>query len=55
VDFAFFFNKLLGISGGFRYSEGTVTLKEEPLSKIRQDIRVGSTMFLVGLRLRFGG
>jgi len=55
VDFTFFITKLLGVSGGARYSRGTVTLQHEPLSQIRQDIRVGSTQILVGVRLRFGG
>jgi hypothetical protein len=55
ADFTFFITRLLGISGGVRYSRGTVTLNPEPLSKVRQDIRVGSTQILVGVRVRFGG
>ena len=55
ADFTFFFTRVVGISGGVRYSRGTVTLEKEPLSKVRQDIRVGSTQILVGVRARFGG
>ena len=55
TDVTFFFTKIIGVGAGVRYSNGTVTLDQEPLSKLSQDIRVGSTSVFVGLRLRVGG
>ena len=53
-DATFFLTKLIGVGGGVRFSYGTVTLDEEPLSKVSQDIRVGGTQVFLGLRLRLG-
>lgn len=53
TDITFFLNDLVGIGVGARYSYGTVTLDEEPLSKLSQEIRVGGTQVFAGLRLRF--
>jgi hypothetical protein len=54
-DVAFFFTKMFGVTGGVRFSRGTVTLDEEPLSKLSQEITVGGTMVFLGVRARFGG
>jgi hypothetical protein len=54
-DVTFFLTKFLGVGGGVRYSYGTVTLDQEPLSKLDQDIRVGNTLVFLGLRFRIGG
>lgn len=51
-DATFFLTKMVGVGGGVRFSQGTVTLDPEPLSQVRQDIRVGGTTVFVGLRLR---
>jgi hypothetical protein len=53
-DLGYFFTDMLGVAGGFRYSYGTVTVNQEPLSLLRQQIRVGNTQFFGGLRFRFG-
>jgi hypothetical protein len=53
TDATFFLTDLVGIGVGARYSYGTVTLDEEPLSKLSQEIRVGGTQVFAGLRLRF--
>jgi hypothetical protein len=54
-DFTYYFSKSFGVSAGVRFSDGTVTLDEEPMSKVGQDIRVGGGVAFVGLRFRFGG
>jgi hypothetical protein len=54
-DVTFFFAKFVGVGGGVRFSYGTVTLDQEPLSQLSQDIRVGNTLVFLGLRFRFGG
>jgi hypothetical protein len=53
-DITFFFTKVFGVGGGVRFSDGTVTVDHEPLSKLSQDIRVGGTLVFLGLRLRLG-
>jgi hypothetical protein len=53
-DFTYYFSKLFGVSAGFRISDGTVTLSEEPMSRVGQDIRVGGGVGFVGLRFRLG-
>jgi hypothetical protein len=55
TDVAFYFSRMFGIGGGFRYSDGTATVDPEPLSTLSQDVRVGSTQFFGGLRFRVGG
>jgi hypothetical protein len=42
------------VAGGVRFSYGTVTVDREPLSRIAQQIRVGTTAVFAGVRLRFG-
>jgi hypothetical protein len=54
-DFTFFFTKFVGVGGGVRFSYGTVTLEQEPLSKVSQEIRVGNTLVFLGVRFRIGG
>ena len=54
-DATFFLTRMVGVGGGVRYSQGTVTLDPEPLSQVQQDIRVGGTVVFLGLRLRVGG
>lgn len=53
-DFAYFLTNAFGITGGARYSYGTVTVSHEPLSALSQEIRVGSTVGFIGVRVRFG-
>ena len=53
-DFAYFFTKIFGVGGGVRISRGTVTVGEEPMSEVSQEIKVGGTLIFAGLRLRFG-
>jgi hypothetical protein len=52
-DVTFFLTKVFGVGGGVRYSYGTVTVDQEPLSTLSQDIRVGGTALFLGLRFRF--
>ena len=54
TDATFFLTDLVGVGVGARYSYGTVTLDEEPLSKLSQQIRVGGMQVFAGLRLRLG-
>ena len=54
TDVTFFLTNLFGVGGGFRYSDGTVDLDQEPLSKLQQEIRVGSTQVFLGVRFRLG-
>ena len=52
-DLTYFLTHRFGIGGGMRYSRGTVTVEPEPLSRLKQDIRVGNTLYFVSLRVRF--
>jgi hypothetical protein len=52
TDFTYFLTKIVGVGVGMRISDGIITLEEEPLSKITQQIRVGGTQVFLGLRLR---
>jgi hypothetical protein len=54
-DVAYFFSRLVGMTGGVRFSNGLVTLEREPLSGVSQEIRVGGTLVFVGARVRLGG
>jgi hypothetical protein len=54
-DATFYVTRMVGVAGGVRFSQGTVTLDPEPLSQVAQEIRVGGTVIFVGLRLRVGG
>ena len=54
TDITYFVTDMIGIGAGARFSYGTVTLDEEPLSKLSQEIRVGGTQVFAGLRLRLG-
>jgi hypothetical protein len=54
-DVTFFLTRVIGVGGGVRFSYGTVTLDQEPLSNVSQEIRVGGTIGFLGLRLRVGG
>ena len=53
-DVTVFVHRLVGISGGIRYGQGTVAVNAEPLSNIRQEFLVGSTTVFLGLRFRVG-
>jgi hypothetical protein len=52
-DVSIFFTKMIGVGGFVRFSRGTVTLDEEPMSEVAQDIKVGGVTFGGGLRIRF--
>ena len=54
-DYAYFFTKVMGVVGGVRYTYGTITVDQEPLSALSQDIRVGNVLVFAGVRFRFGG
>lgn len=54
-DFTWFLTRMLGVAGGVRFSQANVTVDREPLSALRQEIRVGGTLAFLGLRVRFGG
>jgi hypothetical protein len=53
-DFTYFFRKRFGVSWGVRFSRGTITVAEEPMSKLSQEIRVGSALGFLGVRFRLG-
>lgn len=53
ADFAYFLTRYVGVSVGFRLSQGVVSI-DEPMSGLGQDVLVGSTATFVGLRFRFG-
>jgi hypothetical protein len=55
TDVTFFLTKVVGVGGGVRFSQATVTVDQEPLSNVSQDIRVGSTQVFFGARFRLGG
>ena len=52
ADFAYFLYPRVGVAMGARYSRGTVTLDEEPLSQLSQQFRVGNKLVFLGVRLR---
>lgn len=52
TDVTYFLTKFIGVGGGVRFSQDNITLDQEPLSKLSQDIRVGGTQVGVGVRLR---
>lgn len=54
LDYAYFFTNVFGVVGGARYSYGTITVDQEPLSQLSQDIRVGNILVFAGVRVRFG-
>jgi hypothetical protein len=51
-DLTYFFNRVLGVGTGVRFSWGTVTVSE-PMSQQRQQIRLGGTLGFLGVRIRF--
>lgn len=53
TDVTVFLTKVVGIGGGVRFSRGTISF-DEPLSRLRQEVRVGNTLGFVGLRFRLG-
>jgi hypothetical protein len=55
ADVTYFLTRGLGVGAGLRFSLGTVTLSEEPLSRETQEIRVGGVLGFFGMRVRFGG
>jgi hypothetical protein len=55
ADVSYFFSRLVGVGAGVRFGFATVSLEEEPLSQISQDIRVGGTVVFLGVRVRAGG
>jgi hypothetical protein len=54
ADFTYFFTKMIGVKGGFRYQSAQVSVKYEPLSKLEQDLRAGGPTISLGARFRFG-
>jgi hypothetical protein len=52
-DVTYFVNQTIGISAGARVSQGTVSFTE-PLSRLKQGVRVGGTQIYTGVRFRFG-
>ena len=53
-DFAFNVARSVAITGGVRGSVGEVKIDPEPLSGIKQDVRVGDWRVFVGVRWRVG-
>jgi len=53
ADFTYFVHRVVGVAGGVRYGQANVE-DTEPLSKISQQFRVGSTTAFLGLRFRLG-
>ena len=53
-DFTYFFTTMIGVRGGIRYNHARVTVKNEPLSKLEQELKVGGPMLFLGARFRFG-
>jgi hypothetical protein len=54
ADFTYFVTRMIGVKGGIRYNSAQVTVKNEPLSKLDQDLRTGGPMISLGARFRFG-
>lgn len=54
ADVTYFLNERFGIGAGARFSQGIVTLADEPMSRLPQEIRVGGVLSFVGVRVRFG-
>ena len=54
ADYTYFVHRIVGLTGGIRYSQAIVGVDNEPLSKIKQDFLVGSTTVFFGLRFRLG-
>lgn len=54
TDFTYFFTKMIGVRGGIRYNHAQITVKDEPLSKLEQKLRVGGPLLFLGARFRFG-
>jgi len=54
ADLTYLVTPALGVGAGVRFTHGTLTLEAEPMSRVRQELRVGSTLGFVGLRVRFG-
>jgi hypothetical protein len=52
-DVTWFMNRHIGLGAGVRYTRAIARIDEEPLSKRSQDINVGGTLALVGIRVRF--
>jgi hypothetical protein len=56
-DFGYFFTKHIGLGGGVRYSGATVTIPDTAARYSSegqtQDVRVGGTSLVFGLRVRF--
>lgn len=53
ADVAFFFSRHFGVGAMVRLNRGTVKIDEEPLSEEPTELKVGSTIFAAGLRIRF--
>lgn len=51
-DVSVFFTRVFGLGGFVRYTRGMVEI-DEPLSELRQDVRVGGLQAGGGIRLRF--
>ncbi len=53
ADISYFFTRTFGVGGVIRFSRGSVTLDEEPMSEVAQDITVGGFSLGGGVRIRF--
>jgi hypothetical protein len=53
ADFTYFVHRIVGIAGGVRFGQSLVAATE-PLSRLTQQFRVGSTTMFFGLRFRLG-
>lgn len=53
ADAAYFFSRYFGVGATVRFNRGTVKIDEEPLSEEPAELKVGSTIFAAGLRIRF--
>lgn len=49
-DFEYLLTRLIGITGGVRYDTATVSIDREPLSAMPQEISVGGTRVIFGVR-----
>ena len=53
-DYTHFFTRRVGARAGLRYSHANVSMATEPLSLLKQQVKVGGLMFFLGARFRFG-
>lgn len=54
TDFTYFLTRMIGVRAGIRYSHAQVTVKNEPLSRLTQQLIAGGPSLSLGARFRFG-